>query len=234
MLLNHWAGGQEADPSGIRVVLLVGMLALAAFGIYHLWRDGRRWLPAVLALWGGLPTLVAIGCAVAEAGMQPRYVTFAVPAVAIAAAIGGCALPKWTPLVAAVAAVAVVAPIVVAQRAPDAKPGNLRDLAAAADDVDADALYFTDPRARSIQFAYPDPLDGLPDISAPPDPGPDPFFPGVRDPATIDDDDVAGLEILVYSTRDEPVATRLQELGCRRQPITRDHLLFLARLYTCR
>ncbi len=232
MLLNELTSGQAADPAGVRAVLLVGMLALGAFGVHHLWRDGRRWLPAVLALWGGLPTLVAIGCALAGGGMHPRYVTFAVPAVVIAAAVGGAALPKRTPLVAALAAVVVITPCVLAQRHPDAKPGNLRELSAAAVDVDADAVYYTATTARSIEFAYPGPLEGLPDLSAPPDTAPAPFFAGIRDPATIDETDVAGLEILVYGTRKVPVATRLVELGCHRRQVTRDHF-FLVRLYTC-
>ena len=206
MALNQLTSGQETDPDSIRVVLVVGMLALGAFGIYHLWRDGRRWLPTVLAVWGGLPTLVAIGCAIATAGMQPRYVTFAVPAVAMAAAIGAVALPRWTPAVAAIAAVVLVAPAVAAQRAPDAKPGNLREAAAAAEEVDADAVYFTESKARSIELAYPDRFEDLPDLSAPDDPEPDPFFPGIREPDTLDDDDVGGLRILSTARAPNPAS----------------------------
>jgi len=233
MVLNQLTGGQEADPPGIRGALAVGMLVFAALGIHHLWRDGRRWLPTMLAFWGGLPMLVAIGCATAGAGMHPRYVTFAVPAVAIAAAVGGATLPRWTPVVVAVAAVALVTPIVLEQRQPDAKPGNLRELAASADEVDADAVYFTEAMARSVESAYPDPFDGLVDISAPLDPQPDPFFPGVRDPEAITGTDIAGREILVYATNDVPAATRLRELGCRSRSVARDRHFFRVRLYTC-
>ncbi|HYG97437.1 MAG TPA: hypothetical protein VD741_10070 [Solirubrobacterales bacterium] len=232
MVLNVLTSGQETDPGSIRVVLAIGMLALGAYGIHHLWREGRRWLPTVVALWAGLPTLAAIGCAFADAGMHPRYVTFAVPAFAIAAAVGGAALPKWTPAVAALAALILVTPALVAQRAPDAKPGDLRQMAATAEEVDPDAVYFTEAKARSIELAYPERFEGLPDLSAPDDPDPDPFFPGVRDPGTIEGAEVAGLRILGYGTRAEPVVTRLRELGCRTEPITHDRF-FWVRLYTC-
>ncbi len=232
MVLNQFTSGQETDPDIIRVVLLVGMLMLGAFGTYHLWRDGRRWLPTVLVLWGGLPTLVAIGCAIAGSGMHPRYVTFAVPAVAIAAAIGIAALPRWTPAVAALAAVVLVAPSLISQRAPDAKPGNLRETAATAAEVDADAVYFTEAKARSSEFAYPHHFEDLPDLSTPDDPDPDPFFPGVRDPDTIDEYDVSGRRILVYGTRAEPSVQRLSDLGCRFERVAGDRF-FIVRLYTC-
>ena len=127
MLLNQLTSGQSADPDWVRWVFLVGLLVFFVLGIRHLWKKGRRWLPSVLALWAGLPTVVAVVCAaVADGGMHPRYVTFAVPAYAIAATVGAFSLPKWTPAVAAVAGLAVVAPILVSQRAPDAKPDNLR------------------------------------------------------------------------------------------------------------
>jgi len=233
MLLNELTSGQAADPDWIRWVFLVGLLLFAVFGIWRLWRKGRRWLPAVLALWAGLPTLVAVICAaVADGGMHPRYVTFAVPAFAIAATIGAFSLPKWTPALAAVAGLAVVTPILLAQRAPDAKPDDLRRIAATAEDEDGDAVYFTVPKARSIAAAYPGPFRDLEDISAPPDPTPDPFFPGVRDPETITAFDVADRRILVYGTRIDRSADRLRDLGCRSAPVTSDRH-FVVTLYTC-
>jgi len=232
MVLNQLTSGQETDPPAIRVALLLGMLALGTYGIVHLWRDGRRWLPTILVVWGGLPTLVAIACAIAEAGMHPRYVTFAVPAVAIAAAVGAAALPRWTPAFAALVAVALVLPAVAAQRAPDAKPGNLRELAATVEEVDPDAVFFTEARVRSIEFAYPDRFSGLPDLSAPDDPAPDPFFAGVRDPDTIGEHEVSGLRILVYGSRVVRSVQRLHDLGCRAEWVTNDRFFFV-RLYTC-
>jgi mannosyltransferase len=232
MVSNELTSGQATDPVAVRVLLLVGMLALAAWGIVHLWRDDRRWLPTVLMLWGGLPTLVAAGCGLADAGMHPRYVTFAVPAFTIAAAVGAAALPRWTPAVAALAAVVLVTPAVAAQRAVDAKPGNLRETAATTGDVESDAVYFTEAKARSAAFAYPERFEGLPDLSVPDDPEPDPFFPGVRDPETLEGADVAGLRILSYGTRKLPAVPRLRELGCRSEPVVHDRF-FWVRLYTC-
>jgi mannosyltransferase len=229
MVLNQLTSGQEVDTPGVREALAVGMLVLAVVGVVHLWRDDRRWLPTMLGLWGGVPTLVAVGCAISGGGMHPRYVTFAVPAVAIAAVVGAASLPRWTPIVAVVAAVALV---VVEQRAPDAKPGNLRAMAAAATEIDADAVYFTEAKTRSVEFAYPEPFAGLTDLSAPRDPEPDPFFPGVRDPDEIEGAEVAGLRILVYGTRYGRSTGWLRDLGCRREPVASDRH-FVVTLYTC-
>lgn len=232
MVLNQLTSGQPTDPDWIRSVALALLLVLAVLGIRHLWRKGRRWLPSVLALWGGLPTLVAVACAFADSGMHPRYVTFAVPAYAIAATIGGFSLPRWTPALAGVAALAVVVPALSAQRAPHAKPDDLRRIAATAEDERPDAVFFTVPKARAVAAAYPEPFDGLPDISAPLDDTLKPFFPGTRDPHTIEDVDVAGLRVLVYGTRSSRGAVRLRELGCRSAPVTADRH-FVVTLYTC-
>ncbi len=233
MLLNQLTSGQTADPNWVRWVFLGGLLVFFALGIRQLWRKGRRWLPSVLALWAGLPTVVAVVCAaVADGGMHPRYVTFAVPAFAIASTIGAFSLPRWTPAAAAVAGLAVVAPILLAQRAEHAKPDDLRRLAATAEDDHADAVYFTVPKARAIAAAYPEPFEGKVDISAPLDPELDPFFPGIRDPETIKGIDVAGLEVLVYGTRNDRSAGRLRELGCRSELVTTDRHFIVTR-YTC-
>ena len=253
MVLNQLTSGQTADADWVRLVVLGGLLVLSAFGLWRLWKQGRRWLPATLALWGGLPTGVAVGCALADTGMHPRYVTFAVPAYAIAATVGAFALPTLikagrvpryardrlssrlvalAPVVVGVVALSAVVPVLIAQRAPDAKPDNLRRIAATATEEDADAVFFTVPKARSIAVAYPDPFRRLPDISAPLDPAPKPFFAGVRAPNTIKGVDVAGLTILVYGTRGERSATRLRELRCRSRPVTSDRH-FVVRLYTC-
>jgi hypothetical protein len=213
-------------------VVLLGVLGFAAFGVAHLWRRGRRWLPCVLALWGGLPTLVALACAFVDAGMHPRYVTFAVPAFAIAATVGVFALPRWTPAVVGVAALVAVTPVLVAQRGLHAKPDDLRQVAATAADERPDAVYFTAPRARSVVTAYPDAFDDIDDLSAPLDPAPVPFFPGTRDPSTIEPTDVAGLRILVYGTRSDRSADRLRDLDCRSEPVTSDRH-FVVTLYTC-
>ncbi len=232
MVLSELTSGQEVGTPGVREALAVGMLVLAVVGVVHLWRDDRRWLPTMLALWGGLPTLVAVGCAISGGGMHPRYVTFAVPAVVIAAVVGAASLPRWTPIVAAVTAAALVTPVVVEQRAPDAKPGNLREMAATATETEPDAVYFTEAKTRSVEFAYPGPFAGLRDISAPADPEPDPFFPGVRDPEEIDGSEIAGLRILVYGTRFGRSAARLRELRCRPEPVASDRH-FVVTLYTC-
>lgn len=233
MLLNQLASGQAADPEWLRWVFAIGLIAFALLGIAKLWRKGRRWLPSVLALWGGVPTVVAVVCAVvADGGMHPRYVTFAVPAYAIAATVGAFALPRWTPAVAAVAGLAVVVPILVAQRGESAKPDDLRRLSATAAEVDADAVYFTVPKARSIAAAYPEPFEDEVDISADPDPELDPFFPTIRDAETIKGVDVDGLRVLVYGTRNDRAADRLRELGCRSEPVTADRH-FVVTLFTC-
>lgn len=232
MLLNQLASGQSAHPEWVRWVFVAGLLAFSALGVVHLWRKGRRWLPAVLALWGGLPTVVAVVCASLDAGMHPRYVTFAVPAYAIAAAVGAFALPRWTPAVAAVAGLVVVVPILASQRWEQAKPDDLRRISATAAEVEADAVYFTVPKARSVAAAYPAPFAGLPDISADPDPELEPFFPSNRDPGTITGTEVENLRILVYGTRKERSADRLRQLGCRSQRVAADRH-FIVALYTC-
>ena len=239
MLLNELTSGQSADPDWIRWVFLGGLLVFFALGIRQLWRKGRRWLPSVLALWAGLPTVVAVVCAaVADGGMHPRYVTFAVPAFAIAATIGAFSLPKWTPALAAVAGLAVVVPILVAQRAEDAKPDDLRRLAATAEDQDADAVYFTVSRARSIDAAYPEPFEDKVDISAPLDPEPDPFFPGIRDPATIKGVDVDGLRSARLRHPQRPLRrpaarARLPVGAGHRRPALRRHALHVSQRQPC-
>jgi mannosyltransferase len=253
MVLNQLTSGQPADPDWVRVAVLALLLVLSVLGVWRLWKQGRRWLPATLALWGGLPTAVAVGCAFADTGMHPRYVTFAVPAYSIAATIGAFAVPRliktrrvpkyarpslWTrlvqatPAVVGVVALAAIVPVLVAQRGADAKPDNLRRIAATAEDEDADAVYFTVAKARGIEAAYPGPFEDYPDVSAPLDTEGKPFFPGVRDPETVKGVDVAGLRILVYGTRNKRSADRLRELGCRSEPVTHDRH-FVVTLYTC-
>ncbi|MDZ5620795.1 glycosyltransferase family 39 protein [Nocardioides sp. HM23] len=232
MLLNQLASGPASDLRMLRMLVVGALLALGAYGVVHLWRKGRRWLPAVLALWSGLPTVVAMISTFVGGGMHPRYVAFAVPAFAIAAAIGVLALPKWTPAVAGVAMLVAISPLVVEQRAPSAKPDDLRRIAATAGDEDAAAVYFTVSKARSIQSAYPEHFDGLVDVSAPVDATPEPFFAGVRDPETIKGVDVDGLRVLVYGTRAARGAERLRQLGCRSEPVTGDRH-FAVTLYTC-
>lgn len=232
MVLNQLTSGQVVDPGWLRVVVLVGLLAFAVLGVGHLWRKGRRWLPCVLALWGGLPTAVAVACAVADAGMHPRYVTFAVPAYAIAATIGAFALPRWTPALVGVAALVAVTPLLAAQRTPASKPDNLRRIAATAASVEPDAVWFTVPKTRAIAAAYPRPFEGIEDVSVSPDPTPVPFFAGNRDPSTVKLIDVAGLRVLVYGTRLDRSADRLREIGCRSEPVTSDRH-FVVTLYTC-
>ena len=166
----------------------VGLLVFFVLGIHQLWETGRRWLPSVLALWAGLPTVVAVVCAaVADGGMHPRYVTFAVPRVrdrrdrrrVLAAEVDPGRRRRGR-------ARGRRRPILVAQRAPDAKPDNLRRLAAAVEDADPDAVYFTVPKARSIPAAYPDAVRGRRrTCPSPPTRTPMPFFAGNRDTSMI-------------------------------------------------
>ncbi len=142
--------------------------------------DDKRMLLGLTLPWAVLPAvLVAAYSVVASPMYNPRYFTFAAPAMALLIALGMRALQRRViarilVLVYAVSCVVVI----VSQRLPFAKSGS--DWAMAAETVAAearpgDAVYFTphrpggDPEmytARRIAAGYPEALAGLDDITA--------------------------------------------------------------------
>jgi mannosyltransferase len=216
-------GSYPGDPVDLRLALAVALVGLGALGCLGLVRTDGPWPALLLAGWAGLPIVVGLVAAVTDAGvLHTRYLTFAGPAVAILATLGAASLPRLAPALVAVAALVAVVPLLVAQRAEDARPHDVGAVAAAVVQARADAVLFTSPPARSVAYAYPDAFAGTVDLSAVADPAADPFFDETRDSATLTASDVTGHRIVVVGTREVPDASHLRELGCHPRHLHRD------------
>ncbi|WP_183094809.1 hypothetical protein [Nocardioides stalactiti] len=232
VLVHELVGGDVGDPLHTREVVAFAVIGLAAYGLVRRWQARDEWLVVLLGSWAAVPTALAVGSALGDAGwVHARYLAFAVPAFAAAAVIGAAELPRRTPLLVGAVSLLAVVPLVVAQRGTDAKPHDLRAVAETAVRSNA-SVVFTDPAARAVAAAYPLAFADNHDLSAVSDPHPDPFFDEVRDPATLAPGDVEGRRVLVYSTRTGPGVERLEELGCTGRTVLRDRG-YRVRYYRC-
>lgn len=227
------SGNYPSAPVDTRVALVIGVLLLLALGVEHLWRSGERWSTLLLTTWAGLPITIALTSALGGLGIaHPRYVTFAVPPV-VALAVAGCAVIPRRGLVAVGAAALLAAvPLVVAQRAADARPHDLRAIAAATRESRADAVAFTTPLARSAAFAYPSAFETTRDLSRLPWGTPDPFFDETRKVEELDPRQIIGRRVVLVATAEVPHAAVFDELGCQPQTLYRDRS-YRVRLYRC-
>lgn len=216
-LLERLLGGSyPGGPVDLRLLLALVLIALAVVGATALGRADGRWPVLLLGGWALLPLVVGLASALADAGIvHTRYVSFAGPAVVVLATIGAATLGRHAATVVAVGALVAAVPLLAAQRAGDARPHDLRAVAASARQADADAVFFTDPLARSVAFAYPMDFLGTADLSSVPDAQPDPFFDETREARTLAPYDVTGRRIVVIGTREVPDARPLRRLGCR-------------------
>ncbi|MEZ0581114.1 hypothetical protein [Nocardioides sp. MH1] len=234
-LLEKLLGGSYPSAVGdLRLLLALTLLGLAALGVAALARSHGSWPAWLLGTWVALPLLVGLGSMVTDAGaVHTRYLTFVTPAVALAATLGAAPLGRWVAPVLAVGAIVVAVPLLVAQRAHDARPHDLGAVAASASRTGADAVIFTAPLARSVAYAYPAAFLRTADLSAVAHPAPDPFFDQTRDPASLLPHEVAGRRIVVIGTREVPDAPALRRLGCRPHKLHHDRG-YRVWLYRCR
>ncbi|WP_374009468.1 glycosyltransferase family 39 protein [Leifsonia sp. LS-T14] len=126
------------------------------------------------------PVLAGLYSALVSPLYNPRYFTFATPAIAILVGLGLCALPRlWLRVTAAVAILVLAAPVYVSQRQPDAKSGTDWNAASAYIAGHAhvgDGVYFSPlheptgrivgPTTRTMAIAYPSAFTGLVDATA--------------------------------------------------------------------
>ncbi|PSL36618.1 mannosyltransferase [Labedella gwakjiensis] len=193
VLLNQWFLGETPDDGALPgwfdsvwrasgIVLAVVGIALMAWLVLRS-RSARpspvRELLAYALPWMLVSTLVVAAYTIASSPMySPRYFTFTVPAVGLLIAAGLLAVPRrvirWS--IAVIGILAVTA-VYASQRADYSKSGS--DWSTVAEVVEAaepgDAVYFM-PRyepvdgtakwtARRIEYVYPEPFQGLDDIT---------------------------------------------------------------------
>ena len=223
LLENLLGGSYPAGPFDLRLLLALALLGLTAVGFGALARSDGRWPAVLLGTWAGLPLVVGLTAAVTDAGVvHTRYLAFAGPAVGVLTTVGAATLGRALAALLAIAGLVAAVPLLVAQRAEDARPHDLGAVAASAARADADAVVFTTPQARAVAYAYPAPFVGIPDLSAVADPAPDPFFDETRDLRTLAGRDVAGRRIVVIGTREVRDAPALRRLGCRPRHLHHD------------
>lgn len=168
---------------GASVLLAIVCWALVALAIFRPAREGddRQRLVAIAAPWIVLPTIAIAGYSVLVSPIyNPRYFTFAAPAIAILIALGLRSL-RHRVLVTVVAATLATCTlfVYVSQRVPHAKSGS--DWGSVAREIEStkasgDAVYFA-PRypanangeivltTRRIADSYPDAFAGLIDLT---------------------------------------------------------------------
>ncbi len=138
----------------------IALFALAA------WGARRAWPVTLCAV---LPVALSFAISQLQPIYHPRYVLFAVPALALLAGIGAASLPRARWL--AVPAVTLFAVLTYgtqqAIRLPDSRPDDLRTLAATleADERPGDAVLFVPQRYRLFVAAYGRPYDRLVDLT---------------------------------------------------------------------
>ncbi|KAA1420814.1 hypothetical protein F0U44_00210 [Nocardioides humilatus] len=224
IVLEKVLAGSYPDSVGdLRLPLALCLIVLAVIGLVDLGREEGRWPVLLLGVWAFLPICAGLLSAVTDAGLvHTRYIGFAAPAIALLATLGAARLGRPVALGVALAGFVVAVPLLVAQRADDARPHDLRAVATSAGLAHPDAVLFTAPAARTVAYAYPRPFLEAEDLSAVRHPAPDPFFDKTRDPRTLAPYDVAGRRIVVIGTREVPDAPALRTLGCLPQHLHRD------------
>jgi mannosyltransferase len=180
-------------------------------------------VPLVL-LWATMPTLIVAGANLLGVQIyQSRYLTFTTPAIAIAVGAGLAAVSLRPRVALAVVGCLLMTPILLAQRAEDAKAGDdyLR-LARLARDSHADLVVFDSAELRGIKIAYPEMFRGVHDASLaePPRPTQSLWGRNVK-PRQLKRHELAGRSVVFYQlSKPAPVRfTRaLRRLGCEASP----------------
>lgn len=171
--------GRVWMPAAIALALTGAALVLCALLRRPGIGDERRAIIAVALPWCLVPTMVVASYAIVVSPIyQPRYFTFAAPAVAILVAAGARTLRPKVAIAVALCFALLCGVVYISQRQPFSKAGS--DWVAVAREVSefaesGDAVYFV-PRhevidgraqytARRIAVAYPDAFAGLEDLT---------------------------------------------------------------------
>ncbi|GAA4191929.1 hypothetical protein GCM10022252_32500 [Streptosporangium oxazolinicum] len=163
-----WLGEQVAGNVW-PALLLVALMVVGAF-------SGGR-LTAVALPWALLP-FVSMAISLVHPVYNPRYVLFAVPAMTLLAGAGLNALrPRALGWIGLVLVAALTVPTHLTIREPDARPDNLRDMAATllARQRPGDAVLYVEERRRLFVAVYEDAYRNLRDLT---------YAPGRRTPRT--------------------------------------------------
>ncbi|MEU3164523.1 glycosyltransferase family 39 protein [Streptosporangium sp. NPDC006930] len=161
--------GEEVAGTGWVALLLVALMLIGAF-------SGGR-LTAVALPWALLP-FVSMAISVVHPVFQPRYVLFAVPAMALLAGAGLNAMrPRALGWIGVLLVAALTVPAHLTIREPDTRPDNLRDMAATllARQRPGDAVLYVTKNRRLFVAVYEDAYRGLRDLT---------YAPGRREPRT--------------------------------------------------
>ncbi|WP_344745188.1 glycosyltransferase family 39 protein [Streptosporangium vulgare] len=163
-----WFGEEVAGTVWV-ALLLVALMLLGAF-------SGGR-LAAVALPWALLP-FVSMAISIVYPVFNPRYVLFAVPAMALLAGAGLNALrPRALGWIGLVLVAALTVPTHLTIREPDRRPDNLRDMAATllARQRPGDAVLYVGENRRLFAAVYEDAYRNLRDLT---------HAPGRRTPRT--------------------------------------------------
>ncbi|MGS2645653.1 glycosyltransferase family 39 protein [Streptosporangium sp. G12] len=163
-----WFGEEVAGTVGV-ALLLVALMLLGTFA------GGR--LTAVALPWALLP-FVSMAISIVHPVFNPRYVLFAVPAMALLAGAGLSALrPRALGWIGLVLVAALTVPTHLTIREPDRRPDNLRDMAATllARQRPGDAVLYVGENRRLFAAVYEDAYRNLRDLT---------HAPGRRTPRT--------------------------------------------------
>lgn len=148
--------------------LIAPVLAVALLGLWR--RTGPRGqidLRLLGVAWAVLPPALLLGVSLAHPYYVLRYVIFCVPGLALLVAAGLRRLPLWGAFPALTAALLLTIPLHLEVREPDARPDDLRAMAAAieAGRRPGDAFIFHREVYRRAMAAYPQAFAGLRDVS---------------------------------------------------------------------
>ncbi|MGC5010615.1 glycosyltransferase family 39 protein [Streptosporangium sp. DT93] len=159
--------GEEVAGTGWVALLLAALVVLGT-------RSGGR-LAVVALPWALLP-FVSMAISLVHPVFHPRYVLFAVPAVALLAGAGLNALrPRAAGWIGLVLVAALTVPAHLTIREPDGRPDDLRSMAAAllARQRPGDAVLYMAEKRRLFVAVYEDAYRNLRDLT---------FVPGGREP----------------------------------------------------